>query len=122
MLDHATPMETVASAMSALTARPTLMQCSTTPIPHTPVISKMLATYASKCPHLFHGMLWEDYEITTTPSAIAMEIMPLLLGLPNSKFLNNVACHTVSDYPNLFQIVTPINIPHFEFLLATHPN
>ena len=122
MLDYATPMETVASAMSALTARPTLMQRSTAPIPHTSVMSEMLATCASKCLHLFHGMLWEDYEITTTPSATAMEIMPLLLGLPNSKFLNDVACRTISDHPDLFQIVTPINIPRFESLFATHPN
>lgn len=67
-------------------------------------------------------MLWEDHKITITPSAIAIETMPPLPRPPASKFLNNVACCTVSANPTLFKIVTLINILCFESLLSSHPN
>jgi hypothetical protein len=41
---------------------------------------------------------------------------------PPEEFYNAAATATVDDNPDLFRIVTPINVDRFEKLLITHPN
>ncbi|KIN94154.1 hypothetical protein M404DRAFT_63218, partial [Pisolithus tinctorius Marx 270] len=41
---------------------------------------------------------------------------------PPEEFENTVAVDTISSNPHLFQVITPINVDHFEELLHDHPN
>ncbi|KAI5980621.1 hypothetical protein EDD15DRAFT_2128095, partial [Pisolithus albus] len=41
---------------------------------------------------------------------------------PVDEFQNFSALNTINNYAHLFQIVTPINVDHFERLLCDHPN
>jgi len=45
-----------------------------------------------------------------------------LPSVPVTEFHNAVAMHTIDSHPDLFKIVTPINVDRFEALLASHPN
>jgi hypothetical protein len=51
-----------------------------------------------------------------------MEHAKPLPNVPMEEFANTVTMRMIEEYPNLFKIVTPINIDHFEELLQTHPN
>ncbi|KIJ53335.1 hypothetical protein M422DRAFT_125192, partial [Sphaerobolus stellatus SS14] len=39
-----------------------------------------------------------------------------------SKLSNPITLHTIHQYPDLFKIVTPINMTHLHKLLLLHPN
>lgn len=43
-------------------------------------------------------------------------------SVPAIEFENAAAMQTINNHPDLFKIITPINIDHFKALLATHPN
>jgi len=42
--------------------------------------------------------------------------------IPASKLNNTLAINTINSQPDLFKIVMPINVNHFESLLEQHPN
>ncbi|KIK76495.1 hypothetical protein PAXRUDRAFT_169768 [Paxillus rubicundulus Ve08.2h10] len=41
---------------------------------------------------------------------------------PTEEFSNHEALDTIASHPDLFKVLTPIHIDHFEALLADHPN
>ncbi len=41
---------------------------------------------------------------------------------PDTEFENPISASTLSSYPHLFKVDTPLNVDHFETLLADHPN
>jgi len=45
-----------------------------------------------------------------------------LPSVPSSELHNPITLHTINLRPDLFKIVTPINVDRFEALLASHPN
>lgn len=46
----------------------------------------------------------------------------LYFSIPFHELDNPITSNTISSNPSLFRIVTPINVDHFESLLASHPN
>ncbi|KAI0037986.1 DNA/RNA polymerase, partial [Auriscalpium vulgare] len=56
------------------------------------------------------------------PSATATETAEPIPGPPLSARTDPLALATLHDHPELFKIVTPINIDRFEALLTSHPN
>ena len=58
-----------------------------------------------------------------TPSAaLATETAECLPSPPSRSTLNESAYRTIDDNPDLFKIVTPINVDRFERYLINHPN
>ncbi|TFY71099.1 hypothetical protein EVG20_g1905 [Dentipellis fragilis] len=53
-----------------------------------------------------------DWSLTASP----------LPGPPLNEFMNTAAQDTLNKHPDLFKIVTPINVDKFENMLRTHPN
>jgi hypothetical protein len=45
-----------------------------------------------------------------------------LQGPSLSEFANTQACRTITDYPDLFKIVTPVKVAKLRALTASHPN
>ncbi|KAL6305027.1 hypothetical protein BKA93DRAFT_708971, partial [Sparassis latifolia] len=43
-------------------------------------------------------------------------------GPPQNELNNPVSLRTITDNPDLFQVVTPIAVDRFEALLSSHPN
>jgi hypothetical protein len=58
----------------------------------------------------------------TCSAANWMEFAKALPTVPLCELQNNIASQTIIDNPTLFDIVTPINVNRFEFLLQDHPN
>jgi hypothetical protein len=55
-------------------------------------------------------------------SALATEIAECLPSPSSHSALNESAYHTIDNRPDLFKIVTPINVDLFETYLINHPN
>ncbi|THH05031.1 hypothetical protein EW146_g10010 [Bondarzewia mesenterica] len=68
------------------------------------------------------SFIWSDSSLSFTPSAMYSEHASPLPSPPHNELQHTAALKTISDHPHLFEIITPINVPHFENLLATHPN
>ncbi|THH06050.1 hypothetical protein EW146_g9736 [Bondarzewia mesenterica] len=68
------------------------------------------------------SFIWSDFNLSFTPSAVYSECALPLSSPPLNELQHTAALQTISDYPDLFKIVTPINVPRFEELLVTHPN
>ena len=75
-----------------------------------------------KRPKWVRGYLWSENEISYTPSVTATETAPPLPDVPNSELILPILNKTIRDHPELFKIITPVNIDTFEHLLETHPN
>lgn len=66
--------------------------------------------------------IWDpDSEFSPNTSDWTLTAKPLV-GPPQSALDNEVVTKTLSDNPDLFRIVTPIQVDVFEAYLATHPN
>lgn len=77
---------------------------------------------ASDCPRCLRGMLWDDTETPVTPLATQSETLHPLPRLLASELNNEQARHMLCENPDLFKVVTPINVNRFEAALKTHPN
>ena len=72
--------------------------------------------------------LWDDEEkgvlVPKIPLDLAdwTKITKPLPAVPRSEFRNVEAMKTIKDNPNLFKIVTPVNVDRFERLLVMHSN
>ena len=73
--------------------------------------------------------LWSNEEessfgYSATPPCLAdwTEYAKLLPSVPKSEFENVKALNTIQNNPNLFKIITPVNVDRFEELLKLHPN
>jgi hypothetical protein len=75
-----------------------------------------------KRPKWTRGFLWARGEPACTPSTTATETAPPLPSVPDSELRNSTALDTIAAYPQLFKIVTPINVNRFEELLELHAN
>jgi len=58
----------------------------------------------------------------TLSAAFATETADPLPPPPPRSMLNKSAYTTIDNYPELFKIVTPINVDQFEAYLIDHPN
>ena len=63
-----------------------------------------------------------ESEVGHTPSATYTEITSPIPGVPTSDYQDQDITRTLSKYPHLFKIVTPIHANHLETLLNNHPN
>ncbi|VDC07992.1 unnamed protein product [Peniophora sp. CBMAI 1063] len=76
-------------------------------------------------PRLNRGFLWEEDKSLfsfVTPSASATEMADPVPAPPEAALHDSVAAATLASRPDLFSIVTPVNIIAFEAHLSTHPN
>ncbi|KAG2340133.1 hypothetical protein BDR05DRAFT_977435 [Suillus weaverae] len=69
-------------------------------------------------------MVWGNEAKSLSGTALWTETAEPLPRPPLSEFSNNVAVGTITQYPHLFAVSTPINVDRFENLLtiAQHPN
>ncbi|KAF8580193.1 hypothetical protein K439DRAFT_1357698 [Ramaria rubella] len=70
-----------------------------------------------KCPKWTHGFLWSENATHRSPSAMHTETEIPLPFVPETELNNFAAQHTITENPDLFKIVSPINIQRFEELL-----
>src|SRR5882724_13553617 len=75
-----------------------------------------------KRPCWTQGFLWSHGAPLRMPSATSTETAPPLASVPTSELNNIMANATINAHPELFKIVTPINVDKFESLLVQHPN
>jgi hypothetical protein len=73
-------------------------------------------------PRYARDLVWaDDIPIHTTLVAWT-ESAPPLPSPPSNELLNPIALKTIEDHPDLFKIVTPVDVDHLEHLLTAHPN
>ena len=68
------------------------------------------------------NLVWRDTDRPRTLSALATETAAPLPSPPKNELRNRVARRTIAKNPDLFRIITPINVDRFEKLLKKHPN
>ncbi|KAF8585603.1 hypothetical protein K439DRAFT_1615876 [Ramaria rubella] len=73
-------------------------------------------------PRWTRGFLWSANTASPTPSASATETAQPLPGVPEDMLRSVPINQTINAHPNLFKIVTPINVEKYESLLNSHPN
>src|SRR5258708_1077817 len=61
-------------------------------------------------------------EVGHTPCTRYREITSPVPGVPTSDYQYQDITRTLSKYPHLFKIITPIHADHLEMLLNNHPN
>ena len=66
--------------------------------------------------------MWTDLDLGISRVALWTESAAPLPQVPLDEFHNVEALDTISSNPDLFKIVTPINIPRFKELLVNHPH
>jgi hypothetical protein len=71
--------------------------------------------------YLCYNLWGADHESPTTIADWSERALPLPRP-PRTEFENEMAVSTLTAHPDLFKIVTPINVDRFELLLADHPN
>jgi hypothetical protein len=77
-----------------------------------------------KYPRFTRGFLWKLRSDSRylTPSASATEHVPPLPAPPDSILRDPDTVYTLTHFPDLFKVVTPINVKRFSSLLDSHPN
>jgi len=73
-------------------------------------------------PKYLHHNIWEADDYFSKSSADWSETAKPLPTIPDSELSNHIVTKTIKENPKLFNIVTPINVNHFELLLESHPN
>jgi len=71
--------------------------------------------------YLRYNLWGADHQSPTTIADWSERALPLPRP-PCAEFENTNAIKTLAAHPDLFKVVTPINIDHFELLLSDHPN
>src|SRR5258706_6178514 len=61
-------------------------------------------------------------DASCTPSATYMESAPAVPNVPSADYCYVEVTNTITLYPHLFRIITPVNVDRFELLLHNHPN
>ena len=77
--------------------------------------------YGLQPKYLCHNLWQEGSELSPTTTEWSEQARPLPRP-PLSEVFNPVAAKTVTDYPDLFQINTPIKVDVFKSFLEHHPN
>jgi len=65
---------------------------------------------------------FEQHDIGCMPSATYTESARPVPPIPQGDFKYLDISNTIINNPNLFDIITPIIVDHFEGLLSSHPN
>ena len=73
-------------------------------------------------PKYLRHNIWEGDDVFSKSSADWSETAKPLPMIPKAELMNPVVLKTIHENPQLFDIVTPININRFEELLKSHPN
>ena len=76
----------------------------------------------AKRPSWVRNLMWNDLDLGISRAALWTESAAPLPHVPPEEFLNSEATSTISTHPELFKIVTPINISQFKELLVSHPH
>ncbi|CAA7269722.1 unnamed protein product [Cyclocybe aegerita] len=76
----------------------------------------------SYCPRHARDFIWEENEQPRVTLALASEHFNPMPPVPTHKLSNSITCHTISSYPYLFQVVSPIRISVLNNFLVSHPN
>ena len=77
--------------------------------------------YGLQLKYLRHNLWQEGAALSPTTAEWSEQACPLPRP-PFSEVFNPIAAKTIADYPELFQINTPIKVDVFESLLEHHPN
>jgi hypothetical protein len=78
---------------------------------------------ALKWPRHRRGLtIWSPTDATFSPTMCSSEYAPAVPTPPPHECVGSDAAQTVAARPELFRIVTPIDVDHFELLLEDHPN
>ena len=77
--------------------------------------------FGMKPKYLRHNLWSLDSDPLMTTAGWTETARPLQ-GPSPSEFTNVLACHTIDKHPDLFKIVTPINVSKLRELTASHPN
>jgi hypothetical protein len=76
----------------------------------------------AKQPHWVRDLMWTDLDLGISHAALWTRSAAPLPQVPLKEFHNLEAMNTISSHPDLFKIITPINVPQFKDLLVDHPN
>ena len=76
----------------------------------------------ARCPGWVRNLMWNDLDLGISRAATWTEYSEPLPSVPSDEFRNVEALSTISNFPHLFKIVTPINACRLKHLLAYHPN
>ena len=77
---------------------------------------------AAKLPKHLQTLHWEGDVVGVSRLASLSETLLPLPDVPDDELMNTAVTQTINNYPNLFAIVTPINIRRLQSLLINHPN
>lgn len=66
--------------------------------------------------------MWTDIDLGVSRTALWSESAAPLPRVPLEEFQNIEAMDTISSHPDLFKIITPINVSRLKALLVNHPN
>ncbi|KAG2042886.1 hypothetical protein BDR03DRAFT_1005804 [Suillus americanus] len=72
-------------------------------------------------PRFCQGLVWSPTDLLFSPTVHSTEYADPVPFAP-TYLTNSDAAHTVAAHPELFKIVTPINVDRFQALLVNHPN
>ena len=67
-------------------------------------------------------LVWGREEAVMSRTALWTETAAPMPRPPPEEFLNQDVSATITDNPDLFKIVSPIDVDHFQSLLINHPN
>ena len=73
-------------------------------------------------PGWVHNLMWCDLKLALSWAAFRTEYTQPLPSVPIDKFRNKEAIRTISLFPHLFKIISPINFPPLKDLLVDHLN
>jgi hypothetical protein len=76
----------------------------------------------SRRPRYVRNFVWSEERISLLTSAMATIYAPPCPEFPSNELSNLSALSTIRENPNLFRVVSPINLTVFERLLSMHPN
>ena len=113
-MDAETPLTIVGSSMPANNANVWATERSI-------AISKKELAHELRPKYLRYN-IWNGGHNFSHSSADWTETASPLPSIPTSKLANPIVTKTIKENPQLFDIVTPIFIDHFEQLLQSHPN
>jgi hypothetical protein len=86
------------------------------------VLNKPYHDVLGSRPKYLRYNLWNpDSQFSPTVADWSETAIPLPRP-PLSEINDPIACRTIAENPNLFKIVTPINVDRFQQLLSDHPN
>ena len=88
---------------------------------HQKVLQEVLELKA-RHPGWVHNLMWNDLDLGISRAATWTEYAEPLPSILSDEFHNIEALSTISNFPHLFKIVTPINACRLKLLLAHHPN